>query len=267
MRMEFLETKKQATFSRKLIDAIRGRLEAGKQAMLLLNRRGFSSFVTCRACGERMECVNCSVTLTYHRRDRRMLCHYCNYAEKVPTQCPKCNSEYIQFLGTGSERVEEELHREFPDARIARLDRAPGDEGLALRRAKAQRQRLRRRALQQVRDERGRVLAVGRQRGEHRVRRIAQVGGDLHDPLARLRGNVRVRLERHRHRRPVHAGAAGDVLLGDAAWLHAAMLKRGRGPQASSFVRRAPGAAAFVVTCATSGGIVRREPCAGNAAP
>ena len=123
MRLEFLETRKQATFSRRLIDAIHGRLDAGEQAMLLLNRRGFSSFVACRACGERLECVNCSVTLTYHRRDRRMLCHYCNYAEKVPTACPKCGSDYIQFLGTGSERVEEELHREFPNARVARLDR------------------------------------------------------------------------------------------------------------------------------------------------
>jgi len=89
----------------------------------LLNRRGFSSFVACRACGERVQCVNCSVTLTYHRRDRRMLCHYCNYAEKVPSVCPKCGSEYIQFLGAGSERVEDELHRTFPTARIARMDR------------------------------------------------------------------------------------------------------------------------------------------------
>ena len=123
MRHEFLETRKQATFSRKLVDAIHERLSDGEQAMLLLNRRGFSSFVACRACGERVQCVNCSVTLTYHRRDRRMLCHYCNYAEKVPNACPKCGSEYIQFIGTGSERVEEELHRDFPTARVARLDR------------------------------------------------------------------------------------------------------------------------------------------------
>jgi len=123
MRHEFLETRKQSTFSRKLVDAIHGRLEVGEQTMLLMNRRGFSSFIACRACGERIECVNCSVTLTYHRRDRRMLCHYCNYAERVPSACPKCASEYIQFIGTGSERVEEELHREFPTARVARLDR------------------------------------------------------------------------------------------------------------------------------------------------
>ena len=123
MRQEFLETRKQATFSRRLLEAIQGRLEKGEQTMLLLNRRGFSSFVACRSCGERVECINCSVTLTFHRRDRRLLCHYCNYAQKVPTVCPKCQSEYLNFIGLGSEKVEEELHREFPAARITRMDR------------------------------------------------------------------------------------------------------------------------------------------------
>ena len=99
------------------------RLENGEQTIVLLNRRGFSSFVACRACGERVQCINCSLTLTYHKRDRRLLCHYCGYAEKVPSVCPKCASEHIYFLGLGSERVEEELHRDFPAARIARLDR------------------------------------------------------------------------------------------------------------------------------------------------
>jgi primosomal protein N' (replication factor Y) len=123
MRQEFLETRKQNTFSRKLIDALGQRLEKGEQTIVLLNRRGFSSFVACRACGERVQCINCSLTLTYHKRDRRLLCHYCSYAEKVPSICPKCQSDHIYFLGVGSERVEEELHREFPTARIARLDR------------------------------------------------------------------------------------------------------------------------------------------------
>jgi primosomal protein N' (replication factor Y) (superfamily II helicase) len=123
MREEFLESRKQATFSRALIEAVTERLENGEQTMLLLNRRGFSSFVACRACGHRVECSNCSVTLTYHRRDRRMLCHYCNYSERIPERCPKCESEHIQFLGLGSERLEDELHGAFPKARIARLDR------------------------------------------------------------------------------------------------------------------------------------------------
>ena len=123
MRVEFLATRKQSTFSRRLIEEIGLRLAAGEQTMLLLNRRGFSSFVACRSCGERIQCVNCSVTLTYHRRDQRLLCHYCNYAERVPTHCPKCHSEHIYFLGIGSERVEEELHRILPEARVARMDR------------------------------------------------------------------------------------------------------------------------------------------------
>ena len=123
MREEFLETRQQATFSRKLIEALGARMENGEQTIVLLNRRGFSSFVACRACGERINCQNCSLTLTYHKRDRRLMCHYCGYAEKVPSLCPKCQSEHIYFLGVGSEKVEEELHRAFPVARIARLDR------------------------------------------------------------------------------------------------------------------------------------------------
>jgi primosomal protein N' (replication factor Y) (superfamily II helicase) len=123
MRVEFLETKRQATFSRKLLEEMQQRLAQGEQTMLLLNRRGFSSFMVCRACGERLLCANCSVVMTHHRRDRRMLCHYCGYAEKIPAECPKCGSDYVQFLGTGAERVEDELHRHLPSARIARLDR------------------------------------------------------------------------------------------------------------------------------------------------
>ncbi|MBV8810666.1 MAG: primosomal protein N' [Acidobacteriaceae bacterium] len=123
MRVEFLETRKQAIFSRKLLQEIQQRLDQHEQIMLLLNRRGFSSFMVCRACGERLLCSNCSVVLTHHRRDKRMLCHYCAYAEKIPSECPKCGSDYIQFLGSGSERVEDELHQHFPAARIARLDR------------------------------------------------------------------------------------------------------------------------------------------------
>jgi primosomal protein N' (replication factor Y) len=123
MRQEFLETRQQAIFSRKLVEAIGARIANGEQTIVLLNRRGFSSFVACRACGERVECINCSIALTFHKRDRRLLCHYCGYAQKVPSLCPKCSSEHVYFLGVGSEKVEEELHRAFPAARIARLDR------------------------------------------------------------------------------------------------------------------------------------------------
>ena len=123
MRQEFLETKKNRTFSRRMEEALRERLAAGEQAMLLMNRRGFSSFVACRSCGARVECVNCSVTLTYHRRDERLLCHYCGYAERVPTQCAKCGSEHVQFLGSGAERIEEEIREAIPGARVERMDR------------------------------------------------------------------------------------------------------------------------------------------------
>ncbi|MBM3755114.1 MAG: primosomal protein N' [Acidobacteria bacterium] len=123
MRAEFLETRQHGTFSRRLLECLRERLESGEQTMLLLNRRGFSSFVSCRACGERVQCPNCSVTLTYHRRDRRLLCHYCSYAERIPEKCPKCDSEYLHYVGTGAEKVEDELHAALPTARIARMDR------------------------------------------------------------------------------------------------------------------------------------------------
>jgi len=123
MRAEFLDTKRQSTFSRALLEEMEARLKNGEQTMLLLNRRGFSSFMVCRRCGERMLCENCSVVMTLHRRDRRMLCHLCGFAEKIPEACPKCGSDQIQFLGTGSERVEDELHLQLPSARIARLDR------------------------------------------------------------------------------------------------------------------------------------------------
>jgi len=97
MRQEFLESRKQSTFSRALVDAVTERLANGEQAMLMLNRRGFSSFVACRGCGDRLECANCSVTLTYHRRDKRMLCHYCGYAEKVPSAVPNATATKSSF--------------------------------------------------------------------------------------------------------------------------------------------------------------------------
>jgi len=123
MREEFRETRQMGTFSRRLLEGLDERLALGEQTMLLLNRRGFSSFVSCRACGERVQCPNCAVTLTYHRRDKRLLCHYCNYAERVPGRCKKCDSEYLHFVGTGAEKVEDELHKAIPRARVARMDR------------------------------------------------------------------------------------------------------------------------------------------------
>ena len=123
MRREFAETGETPLFSRELVTSVRNCLSRGEQGMILLNRRGYSTHVLCRSCGERVECPNCSVTLTYHRGDKRLLCHYCDHAQPVPTRCPGCSGDYLHFHGSGSEKVEEELAREFPEATIARLDR------------------------------------------------------------------------------------------------------------------------------------------------
>lgn len=123
MRQEFQETGTEQVVSRKLIDEIRLRLDRKEQAMVLLNRRGYSPVVLCRACGKTLECLNCAVAMTHHKLGRRMECHYCGFTAPVPKVCASCGSEYVYFLGTGSEKLEELLHGYFPQARIARLDR------------------------------------------------------------------------------------------------------------------------------------------------
>jgi len=123
MRVEFQETGKEQVISRKLVEEIRQRLERKEQAMVLLNRRGYSPLALCRACGNRMECRNCAIAMTHHKRSNRMVCHYCGFMAPVPKVCGECGSEYVYFLGTGSEKLEELLHVFFPQARIGRLDR------------------------------------------------------------------------------------------------------------------------------------------------
>jgi primosomal protein N' (replication factor Y) len=123
MRSEFQQTGEDQIFSRQLIQEVMDRLDRGEQAMVLLNRRGYSSVVLCRACGETLQCKNCTIAMTYHKAAHRMECHYCGYRQAVPKRCTACNSEHIFFLGTGSEKVEERLHAAFPQARIGRLDR------------------------------------------------------------------------------------------------------------------------------------------------
>ena len=123
MRQEFLETGHEQVISRKLAQEIAERLERGEQAMILLNRRGYSPVVLCRTCGKKLECKNCAIALTHHKRARKMECHYCGYTAPVPQHCIHCGSEYVHFLGTGSEKLEELLHGMFPQARIGRLDR------------------------------------------------------------------------------------------------------------------------------------------------
>jgi primosomal protein N' (replication factor Y) len=123
MRLEFQETGHEQVISRKLAQEIKERLERGEQAMVLLNRRGYSPVVLCRTCGKTLECKNCAIALTHHKRAHKMQCHYCGYLAPVPRQCVHCGSEYVYFLGTGSEKLEELLHSMFPQARIGRLDR------------------------------------------------------------------------------------------------------------------------------------------------
>ncbi len=123
MRQEVQETGQEQVISRKLVAEIKERLERKEQVMVLLNRRGYSPVVLCRACGKTLECRNCAIALTHHKREHKMICHYCGYLAPVPKACVHCGSEYVYFLGTGSEKLEELLHGMFPQARIARLDR------------------------------------------------------------------------------------------------------------------------------------------------
>ena len=123
MRQEFQETGHEQVISRKLAAEIKERLDRKEQVMVLLNRRGYSPVVLCRTCGKKLECRNCAIALTHHKREHKMVCHYCGFTAPVPKSCVHCGSEYVYFLGTGSEKLEELLHGMFPLARIARLDR------------------------------------------------------------------------------------------------------------------------------------------------
>ncbi|AOV08312.1 primosomal protein N' [Sporosarcina ureilytica] len=119
---EQLKSGNRSMFSIPLAEAIRERLERNEQIILFLNRRGFSSFVLCRDCGTTVECPNCDISLTYHRAHELLKCHYCGHEERVPTVCPQCESEHIRFFGTGTQKVEEEIAKLFPEARVIRMD-------------------------------------------------------------------------------------------------------------------------------------------------
>jgi len=119
---EQLKGGNRSMFSIELIEAIRDRLNKNEQIVLFLNKRGFSSFVLCRDCGSTVQCPNCDISLTYHRMGEALRCHYCGYEEMVPAQCPHCESEHIRFFGTGTQKVEEELTKLFPEARTLRMD-------------------------------------------------------------------------------------------------------------------------------------------------
>lgn len=121
MRKE-LENGNRSAFGLPLQQAIRENLEKGQQTMLFLNRRGYSTFVSCRKCGEALTCPSCNVSYTYHASDKALVCHYCGKEVPVPKTCPSCGSHYIRYFGTGTQKIEEETRRLFPEASILRMD-------------------------------------------------------------------------------------------------------------------------------------------------
>ena len=133
MRTEFRETSRDEIFSRQLITEIQATLDRGEQVIILLNRRGYSFTVMCRSCGEKIECENCAIAMTFHKpvlgddlhahAGDRLQCHYCGFRRSVPKTCPKCQSEHLYYLGAGSQQGEERLQGLFPNARIGRMDR------------------------------------------------------------------------------------------------------------------------------------------------
>lgn len=121
MRKE-LEDGNRSAFGSPLQQEIRENLEKGQQTMLFLNRRGYSTFVSCRKCGEALTCPSCNVSYTYHASDKALVCHYCGKEVPVPKTCPSCGSHYIRYFGTGTQKIEEETRRLFPEASILRMD-------------------------------------------------------------------------------------------------------------------------------------------------
>lgn len=120
MRREFAE-RNRSIFSRPLREKMEERLEKGEQIMLFLNRRGYAGFLSCRSCGEALSCPHCDVSLTSHR-DGTLRCHYCGYRARTPERCPSCGSPYLAGFGTGTQKIEELVKKEFPQARVLRMD-------------------------------------------------------------------------------------------------------------------------------------------------
>ena len=123
LREDFAKTHQTSPISAALHTGIAECLAQKTQALVLINRRGYSWSVLCRSCGASVQCENCSISMTHHKQRNRLECHYCGSLKPIPKQCPKCQSKYVYFFGEGSEHLEERLCKEFPGARIARLDR------------------------------------------------------------------------------------------------------------------------------------------------
>ncbi|WP_308533304.1 primosomal protein N' [uncultured Peptoniphilus sp.] len=122
MREELLKGN-LSIFSRLLKDKMREKLEKKEQIILFLNRRGFSNFVSCRSCGHVIKCNSCDISMTYHRTNNRLICHYCGSTKVLPKVCPECGSKYIKLFGLGTQKIEEEVKNLYPEARVLRMDR------------------------------------------------------------------------------------------------------------------------------------------------
>ncbi len=122
MRGELFNNKNRSPISLKLQAEIKKNLENGEKTILFLNRRGYSTFVSCRECGEVINCPDCSIAMTYHKKKDSLSCHYCGYTMHNVTSCPACASKYVRYFGTGTQKIEEELKRLFPTAGILRMD-------------------------------------------------------------------------------------------------------------------------------------------------
>lgn len=121
MRQE-LASGNRSMFSAELQEAMAENLKNKKQTILFINRRGYSTFVMCRDCGHTMKCKNCNIALTYHSYENKLKCHYCGYEEAVPKICPECKSDKIKYFGSGTQKVESEIAKFFPDATTIRMD-------------------------------------------------------------------------------------------------------------------------------------------------
>ncbi len=119
---EELANGNKTMISRRLYESIEENLKQKRQTILFLNRRGFSTFVMCRDCGYTVKCKNCNITLTYHRYENKLKCHYCGYEQQNVTKCPECGSDKIKYFGTGTQRLEEQIHQMFKNATTIRMD-------------------------------------------------------------------------------------------------------------------------------------------------
>ena len=122
MRAELFDLHNHSPISIRLQEEIRLNLEKGEKTVLFLNRRGYNTFVSCRECGKVIECENCSIAMTYHKKTDKLVCHYCGETIDNVTECPECSSKYVRFFGTGTQRIEDELSKLFPEAKILRMD-------------------------------------------------------------------------------------------------------------------------------------------------